>query len=38
VDFPPDELFGSQKSKFFQIFFASRIGCTTTMATQGVDG
>ena len=38
VDFPQDELFGSQKSKFFQIFFASTIDCTTTMAAQGVDG
>ena len=36
VDFPQDELFESQKSKFFQKFFASRIGCTTTIAPQGV--
>ena len=44
MDFPHDELFECQKSKFFecqkskffQNFFASRIGCTTTMAAQGL--
>ena len=32
VDFPQDELFGSQKSKYFSIFFASKSCCTATMA------
>ena len=35
-DFPQDELFGSQKSKYFQNFFTSKSWCTATMAAQGL--
>ena len=36
VHFPQYELFGSQKSKFFQNFFTSKSRCTATMAAQGL--
>jgi len=38
VDFPPDELFGSQKSKYFSKFFTSKSCCAATMAAQGLGG
>ena len=36
VDFPQDELFESQKSKFFQNIFTSKSCCTATMAAQAL--